>query len=486
MYNLLIVDDEATLVYSLYEYITRIHSGEYECLKATSALQALDIAKHIRVDIAVLDIEMPGMNGLELCRNIRELYPHCHVIFLTAYDRFEYAYAAAQQHRTRLLLKTEGYQSVLNMIREESMALDTELIRSFPTTASQANMPGFEKDIMPVLIRKPARKEPAEEKAELERVVEFFDSWFKDKYKLFFLQTHQEYLLFLMRPLTAKGSQDELKQNLELFLDKAVQASGSRMSLALADDWMDWNDLSSRVKLMRETLENAPEDEDGYIWQLDEQALKRVGLMQLGDELMMLEQKCDEDGIRKKIHEGFVLAEQLGIPFAEFVFRQFERIQLNRSWNEWEYGYKQMAQFASRLELAQNEEKLAAVAIDFAHGIFQKRNQKTSEDLQYAVHKANEFIRQHYTEDISLADIARYVCLSSSYLSRIYKKQTGMSTVNHIKRLRIEKATQLLETSNMKIQDVALAVGYNSSRYFLAVFRSIVGKGPTEYREEKQ
>lgn len=145
MYNLLIVDDEATLVYSLYEYITRIHSGEYECLKATSALQALDIAKHIRVDIAVLDIEMPGMNGLELCRNIRELYPHCHVIFLTAYDRFEYAYAAAQQHRTRLLLKTEGYQSVLNMIRKESMALDTELIRSFPTTASQANMPGFEK-----------------------------------------------------------------------------------------------------------------------------------------------------------------------------------------------------------------------------------------------------------------------------------------------------------------------------------------------------
>lgn len=317
-------------------------------------------------------------------------------------------------------------------------------------------------------------------------MVEFFDSWFKDKYKLFFLQIHQEYLLFLMRPLTAKGSQDDLKQELELFLDKAVQASGSRMSLALADDWMDWNDLSSRLTLMRETLENAPEDDDGYIWQLDEQALKRAGLMRLGDELVILEQKCDEDGIREKIHEGFVLAEQLDIRFAEFVFRQFERIQLKRSWNEWEYGYKQMAQFASQLEMAQSEEDLAAVAIEFARGISQKRNLKTSEDLKYAVRKANDFIRQHYTEDISLTDIARHVCLSSSYLSRIYKKETGMSTVDQIKKLRIEKAIQLLETSNMKIQDVAMAVGYNSSRYFLAVFRSIVGKGPTEYREEKQ
>ena len=486
MYNLLIVDDEATLVNSLYEYITRTHSMEYECLKATSAAQALDIAQHIRVDIAVLDIEMPGMNGLELCKRLKELYPHCHVIFLTAYDRFEYAYAAAQQHRTRLLLKTEGYDSVLNMIREESLALDSELIRSFPTTASQANMPGFEKNMMPVLLRKPADKEPAQEKAELERVVKFFDSWFKDKYKLFFLQMHREYLLFLMQPLTANSSQDDLKQELELFLDKTVQASGSRMSLALADDWMDWNDLSSRLTLMRETLENAPEDDDGYIWQLDEQALKRAGLMRLGDELVILEQKCDEDGIREKIHEGFVLTEQLDIRFAEFVFRQFERIQLKRSWNEWEYGYKQMAQFASQLEMAQSEEDLAAVAIEFARGISQKRNLKTSEDLKYAVRKANDFIRQHYTEDISLTDIARHVCLSSSYLSRIYKKETGMSTVDQIKKLRIEKAIQLLETSNMKIQDVAMAVGYNSSRYFLAVFRSIVGKGPTEYREEKQ
>ena len=61
-----------------------------------------------------------------------------------------------------------------------------------------------------------------------------------------------------------------------------------------------------------------------------------------------------------------------------------------------------------------------------------------------------------------------------------------MSTVEKMKEVRIKEAVKLLETTNMKIRDIASEVGYSSSRYFLSVFRSIVGVGPTEYREGKR
>lgn len=174
------------------------------------------------------------------------------------------------------------------------------------------------------------------------------------------------------------------------------------------------------------------------------------------------------------------------INFREFTFRQFEKVHLKRTWNEWEYGCKQMAQFAGQLERAQTNEELVAIAIEFARGISQKRTLQTSEELKYAVREADAFIKAHYAEDISLTDIARHVCLSSSYLSRIYKRETGMSTVEKMKEVRIKEAVKLLETTNMKIRDIASEVGYSSSRYFLSVFRSIVGVGPTEYREGKR
>lgn len=161
-------------------------------------------------------------------------------------------------------------------------------------------------------------------------------------------------------------------------------------------------------------------------------------------------------------------------------------MQLKRLWDDWGYGYHQMAQFAQQLESAQNNENMISTALEFANGLVQKRMLQTCEEVKYAVRKTDEYIRAHYAEDISLADLARHVCLSSPYLSRIYKRETGMNTIEKIKDVRIKEAVRLLETTNMKIQDVAVAVGYNSSRYFNSVFRSIMGIKPSEYREEKQ
>lgn len=520
MYNVMLVDDEITLVNSLYEYINRNHSNEYECIKAYSARQALELATHIRMDIAVLDIEMPGMNGMELRERLERLHPYCRVIFLTAYDRFDYAYAAVQQRKTRFLLKTEGYGTVLNVIREESQALDDELMQMGLVPGQQAGqIPGYgrndflrllvsgnidadstkqeaarydivldvERDVMPVLLRLfDEGRSYTEEKAALVRVFRFFSGWFADKYEMVFIQLSREYALFLLQPLAQTDVQADLKQDLELIVNKAVQVAGRRISLALADDWTGWDKLPQKLDLMRERLDNAPDDGDDYICQLDGDALKKAELLAAGDRLVAQMQQYDEARIRATMHESIDICRRMGTDPAEFLFRQLERVQLKRTWSEWECGYKQMAQFACMLEQDPSGVNLVNVALDFARGFDLKRSMHNRNELKRAVCMTNEYISAHYAEDISLADMAGHVCLSSSYLSRIYKKETGMSTVDKLKEVRIKAAIRLLETTNMKIQDVAAAVGYNSPRYFLSVFRSITGVGPTEYREGRQ
>lgn len=520
MYNLLIVDDEPLQVNSLYEYITAHCSGEYECLKAYSPTQALNVVAHTRIDVAVLDIEMPLMNGLELRERLRSIYPHCHIIFLTAYDRFDYAYAAAQQHKTRFLLKTEGNDFVLAMIREECKALDQELIYGrLPADQNDDLLPGYGKNdflrlilsgtleassieeeaqrfhmpldvgrkVMPVLLRlADEERSYSEDKEGLVRAAHFFRGWFAEYYAIMFLQISREYILFLMQPMGNVFPQADLKQELELYLNKAIQISNRQFSLALANDWTQWDDLAQNLALMSEKLESAPEEDTEYICQLDDHALEAARMIRLGDELVSQLPKNNEPKLQQIIHEGYELAQTIHINFAEFLFRQLERVQFKQNWNDWEYDYHQMVQFAQQLEKAKCEEDLTAIVIEFASGISQKRFQQTSEERKYVVRKTNEYIKAHYAEDISLADLARHVCLSSAYLSRIYKRETGMNTIEKIKEVRIREAVRLLETTTMKIQDVATAVGYNSSRYFNSVFRSIMGIKPTEYREEKQ
>lgn len=518
MYNLLIVDDETLQANSLYEYITHECAGEYECLKAYSSKQALALASHTRIDIAVLDIEMPVMNGLELHEKLKTIYPHCHIIFLTAYDRFDYAYAAAQQHKTRLLLKAEGNDFILSMIHEESQALDQELLHmdellnpdflpghgkndflrlilngsidnaSIEQEAKRFHMPlNVRQKVMPILLcLNDESRSYTEEKNVLVRAAHFFQSWFEDFYAIMLLQLNRRSILFLVQPMEKAFLQADIKQELELFLNKVIQISNRPFSLALAADLTGWDSLSVLLTMMQEKLESAPAGNGEYICQLDHRALETANLMQLGDELVILLQQSNEEKLRQKLREGAMLAQSVNIQFSEFLFHQFERVQLKRLWDDWGYGYHQMAQFAQQLESAQNNENMISTALEFANGLVQKRMLQTCEEVKYAVRKTDEYIRAHYAEDISLADLARHVCLSSPYLSRIYKRETGMNTIEKIKEVRIKEAVRLLETTNMKIQDVAVAVGYNSSRYFNSVFRSIMGIKPSEYREEKQ
>lgn len=107
------------------------------------------------------------------------------------------------------------------------------------------------------------------------------------------------------------------------------------------------------------------------------------------------------------------------------------------------------------------------------------------EASESGIDKAIDFIRKHYYEDISLRDVAKEVYLSESYLSRKLKKVKGISFVEYITKLRMEKAVELLKEPNVKITEVALSLGYPDYRYFSQTFKKHTGYSPSEFIKAK-
>ena len=94
-----------------------------------------------------------------------------------------------------------------------------------------------------------------------------------------------------------------------------------------------------------------------------------------------------------------------------------------------------------------------------------------------------DFINANLQRKISLTNMADAANLSPSHLCRIFKTQTGLSQGEYLRRLRMEKARDLLATTTLSIKEVMAAVGYDSKGHFSAHFRRSFGLAPSEYRK---
>lgn len=108
----------------------------------------------------------------------------------------------------------------------------------------------------------------------------------------------------------------------------------------------------------------------------------------------------------------------------------------------------------------------------------------TQENGQYdAVEDIIAYIKKHFTEELSLQQLADNVHFSANYLSTQIKKKTGMSYISYITLLRTELASRLLIDTNLKVADVAARCGYRDSSYFNRIFCRKYGVSPEQYRK---
>ncbi len=100
------------------------------------------------------------------------------------------------------------------------------------------------------------------------------------------------------------------------------------------------------------------------------------------------------------------------------------------------------------------------------------------------VKKVEEYIKENCGKAISLNDVAQAMYLNASYLSKIFRDETGETFTKYLMKYRVEKAVELMGDPTRKIYEIARAVGYEDIQYFTKMFKSIKGVSPFQYREK--
>lgn len=98
--------------------------------------------------------------------------------------------------------------------------------------------------------------------------------------------------------------------------------------------------------------------------------------------------------------------------------------------------------------------------------------------------KTLKFIEENYMEDISSADIAENVGISSDYITKQFKKELEITPLDYLRKYRIAKAIELIKTTDMSISDVSVACGFNDLSLFSRVFKQTFGLTPRDFKKE--
>ena len=528
MTRMLIVDDEERIVNSLYGLMAE--RFDLEIHRAYSAVSAMSLVRRMRFDLMISDISMPQMSGLELLDEVRRLWPRCYVLLLTAYDRFDYAYRAMKYDRVDYLLKIESYDEICRVVQEKLTLMaqeqqeDEKLLRlgNDLNAIFQSVQRYFLKRIIlqgtplpdgreldgipfPMALDRPALlvlgSLEAAGPAERSRVIGGIDDYLAERLPEAGLQgvscASAGYAFWLFQSIKEEGhAQAEqrvfLQELLDNLPDMVEKRLGKHLALLCADAFVPWQDLHALYQRASVHLEQWRNESGTVIFSVDEEMTQRpaYGSFPNLDEVNMLWEmmKCGNvQGLTAMLREGLAplrQARQLAaLPSASFTGIAFLLAQAASL-----YAPELLAHSAFRRLLNgqgyDDGEAWVTDVIRTVEDMLERRDASQRDMGIWLVQRINQYIEQHFAEDITLATLADEVHYSPSYLSRFYKTHTGKNLMAAISGVRIAHAKTLLTKTNLKISDIATQCGFCSTKYFNQVFKRMTDVSAVQYRDQ--
>lgn len=464
---------------------------EFKVYMAENGEEAMACMEKYAIDILFTDIKMPFVDGLELLTWANQKYKGLSVVIFSAFADFGYARTALENRAVHYFLKPidpDEFLRILDgIVKEKAEEQKRQSLQRGEGERVSAFLRGEgpAPEWMEKMLRSggPVRVQLYDMQEENEAVIAaFYESVGRAIPGLKRYVTISEGLVLLFL--------ENRKENRKVILDFLEHCSASQTCVILGQEIYNCRDLRDQFVRMEEML--------------------RLHFFMDGNQILCFNENREESDNSEQILERIVkeiyygvengndscVAETLTLLFHELrAHMRDSQIYVKYLYSNilkkmCECGLLPHGEFKSCLDELFGENSLSGIhkmmlSLTERYIEMPKDAEKKGTEQKRVIRDVMEIVRRRYQEDISLQSIAQEVYLSPSYLSYLFKKETGISLIKYITMIRLERAKQLLLSGNMKVSEVAASVGYQNYSYFNITFKNNVGMSPSQFRERR-
>ncbi|MBQ6175234.1 MAG: helix-turn-helix domain-containing protein [Clostridia bacterium] len=525
MYQIFVVEDELLIRQSIRNAIEHMQGPYAFCGEASDGEMALSIMQDLMPDILLTDIRMPFLDGFGLIKHARAMMPWLKVVIISGYGDFEYAQKAIDLGVDQYLLKPVRSQDLVRVIEEMAARIEKE-------KAQSAIPGGFRRDEVNQALRQRFTRQLLFDGADAATLIEqartldldiiracyqvtvcLFDAQDPDQ-KLLRLRVEQimsveEQTLYeftaedQLAILVCEGSEEALDERMYRLIGilkhelrdlcpviTAVIGTSVRRLAAISSSYRAAASLLKRVSTVSagqvinaaDTVQVAADivSFDGVFGRDFLERISRAGAQDVPALLDSALSGPDGSAFDSTLMRYYGLIDLMRIA-VQLIQRRSPGEDRKDIAARLSAKYDIFASSGDRDSFRRAAEGLLTDALGAAR--------QTPADQKYAhvISQAEQYVRENYCDpNISLLSAARHVGMSSAHFSTVFSQTTGRPFIAYLTALRIERAKELLRTTNMRLSDIAMEIGYNEPNYFSHVFRKTEGVTPKEYRRDSQ
>lgn len=528
MYKIMLADDEGIVIDALSYIIKKNFGDECEVESAKTGRKVIELAENFRPDIAFMDIQMPGINGIDAMREIQKTNKNTLFIVMTAYDKFNYAKEAANLGVFKFLNKPVNKELVVDVIRDAMKKVEEEREKRNNDLEIKEKM----ESVVPIIENGFITAILADESSELEIgqyktllgiekkygyvvVVEWGEevkgtklsnpigSGVKmQKFYPEFREYCKEYLNCYIGPIAinrvtlyipVEGSEMEYdnrisiiekcrvlsrklrdKANLEIRMGIGTVKETSETKISYSEGIKALKYGDSRVNHI-EDLDMECVFEDNYPVELER---KIYTLVEKGDTAKAKIVATEFFDWMVDTHSNDVM--NIKLKAIEFVLAS-EKLAF--STGGMKYNFNSRSEYLSNVIEISNLNLLKEWYLSKIELATKSVATKKEDKLSSIVSKAKTYMDENYEKELTLDSVARKIAISPYYLSKLFKDEIGENFIEYLTRLRIDRAKKLLEENQLSIKEICMSVGYSDPNYFSRIFKKVEGATPTEYRD---
>lgn len=532
MYKALIVDDENIELQAI-RYIIERDCPQIAVLgEAAHGEMAVKIAAAQNPDIILMDIRMPGMNGIEATRVIKAAKPDVRVVFLTAFDEFKYAQEALSLGVEEYLLKPVRPQELARILEKLAAEIQAERQREAEDLLLRKKLD----DTMPfikMLFVQDLITGNIEESGQARERAEFLGLTMKagmvmivdiDRFRQITrsdsetrkqILKQQVYEVIkqtvagdsLVLPLERDSvivllgvscqNQDSMAKHYALQVAQEIRGSilhklKITVTIGIGRTYDEIRDMQKSYIEATSALRQSFFLGQNQIIHVDDIPYLTVGPFtypfQYEKDLLEKIRCADKKGARAALEAllGKIFSSNSSIEVLKACALEI-LVLMSRSAVEGGASLEELTLLnynnINELSECANQGILTKWMVDFLNRYMDKIQENQVNQIQVIINKACKYIEDQCNHALSLEEVAGVVHLSPFYFSRLFKKETGCKFIEFVTRCRMEKAKVLLARPDNNVVLIARQLGYNDPSYFCKVFRQEVGFSPNRYRQ---